>query len=383
MKKVLFFCAWFPNKNNSLAGKFIIEQAKSLDDKIELAIFYIYDDYELESWYKFEEFDFEGIKTYKISFKRFKSPLLFSLNILYYFLANIVGYLKVKQQFGIADLNHVHVLTKTAILPYFLKLINKTPYVISEHWSRYLPERNSYHGAIRKWITKRIVKNSDGLCTVSQGLMDAMENHGLRHENSLVISNTISDNWFADYEKKNNETFNFLHVSGIQDSIKNVTGILRATNNLKKSGLKFKLDIVGDDDERTGIENYAKSLLLEDCVKFWGKLYGDDLIRKYQNADVFVLFSNFETQSCVLLEAFANGIPVIATKVGGIPEIVNSRNGILVAAKDEKALAEAMKDLVLGNKIFDSTSIKKEAKEKHGHEAVAKKFLDFYKVALS
>ena len=383
MKKVLFFTAWFPDKVDTLAGNFVLEHAKCLKDKVELAIFHVRHDFNLGTWLKFERFELKGIEIYQMSFRRFKHPAFYPINIFSYLIANIKGYLYLKKKFGIADINHVHVLTKTAILPFFLKLIYKTPFVISEHWSRYLPERNTYHGTVRKWITKKIVNSSSGLFTVSQDLMNAMGDHGLRHKNSMIISNTITDDWFANFEKIDNKIFKFLHVSGIQDSIKNVTGILRAASNLKKIGLNFSLDIIGDDAERPVIESYANSLLLDDCVIFHGKLYGEDLRKKYQESDAFVLFSNFENQPCVLLESFACGLPVIATDVGGIPEIVNENNGILVNAKDEDALICAMKTLILGDKSFDNVLIKKEAKQKHSYQAVSKKIIEFYEVALN
>jgi glycosyltransferase involved in cell wall biosynthesis len=382
MKKVLFFCAWFPNKNNTLAGNFAVEHAKCLNNITELAIFHVNDDYDLKLWFKFEFSELQGIKIYKASFKRFSSYYLFPINVLSYFLASIIGYYHVKNKFGVADINHVHVLTKTAILPYFLKLIYKTPYVISEHWSRYLPQRNSYHGFLRNLITKEIVAKSNGLCTVSNDLMLAMNNHELKHHNSMIISNVVDDIWFKDFIKKDNKFYQFLHVSGMQDAIKNVSGILRASAMLKESGFNFLLNIVGDDIEREGIEKYANDLGLSQIVVFHGKLVGKELYKMYQSADTFVLFSNFENQPCVLLESFATGLPVIATNVGGIPEIVDSNNGVLIYPKDEDALFNEMKKFILKQYNFNTNSIKNGAFKKHSNLAVSEDLINFYNNAL-
>jgi glycosyltransferase involved in cell wall biosynthesis len=75
-----------------------------------------------------------------------------------------------------------------------------------------------------------------------------------------------------------------------------------------------------------------------------------EVANKMKNANCFVLFSDYENQPCVILESFATGIPVIAPRVGGIPEIVEENRGILVEKADEKALFEAMKN-VLEDKI--------------------------------
>lgn len=380
--KVLFFPAWFPNKTNKIAGNFVLQHAKCLNDDVDLAVFYVYDDFALPTFFKCETYVIEGITVYRVSFKRYKSFFLFPVNILLYVLATFKGYLYQKNKFGKADINHVHVLTRTAVLPYFLKQVYKTPYVISEHWSRYLPQTNLYNGILRKWVTKLIVRSSNGIATVSEQLMTAMVGHGLKHENAVVISNTVDDKWFTPHNFTEHEGFKFLHVSSIQDGIKNITGILSVAAELKKNGLSFSLDIVGEDLEREGIERYAEKLLLNSFVKFHGKLFGLKLMEKYQNADAFVLFSNFETQSCVLLESFAIGLPVIATNVGGIPEIVNHRNGVLVEIKDEKALARTMTNFINGHYSFEREIIRLEANVSYGFRSISNKLLDFYQKAL-
>ncbi len=78
-----------------------------------------------------------------------------------------------------------------------------------------------------------------------------------------------------------------------------------------------------------------------------------DLDAYYAASDVFVLPSMFqETFGLVLLEAFSAGLPVIAFRSGGIPELVENReNGILVAQGDEGALYESMRELVLDREL--------------------------------
>ncbi|MCB4234228.1 glycosyltransferase family 4 protein [Kaistella anthropi] len=71
-------------------------------------------------------------------------------------------------------------------------------------------------------------------------------------------------------------------------------------------------------------------------------IYSQEVSEKMRASDCFVLFSDYENFPCVLLESLSTGTPVIATKVGGIPEVVNEKNGILISnSKDE--LYEAMK----------------------------------------
>jgi len=106
--------------------------------------------------------------------------------------------------------------------------------------------------------------------------------------------------------------------------------------------------IVGEDQ---GIQKHlvkvAEKLKVEKIVHFLGPKFGYELARTYQKARIFVLPSLYETFGLAILEAMATGLPVVATRVGGIPELVeDGRNGILISPRDHRALAEAIIELL-------------------------------------
>lgn len=111
-------------------------------------------------------------------------------------------------------------------------------------------------------------------------------------------------------------------------------------------------------------------------------MYGEELLKHYQDADAFVLFSNYENLPCVLLEAICVGIPIISSQVGGTAEIVNANNGILVRPKDEKALVKAMQYMINNHHQYDSKLIRQEAVDKYAYKAVGQQILKFYQVAM-
>ena len=78
-------------------------------------------------------------------------------------------------------------------------------------------------------------------------------------------------------------------------------------------------------------------------MEFAGKKTGDDLIREYKSSHLFVICSDSEGQPLSILEAQAAYLPVVATKTGGIPEIVeNNINGLLVPPNDYNSLENAI-----------------------------------------
>jgi glycosyltransferase involved in cell wall biosynthesis len=94
---------------------------------------------------------------------------------------------------------------------------------------------------------------------------------------------------------------------------------------------------------RPRLQKLVGSLRLDDRVEFTGRLHGEELARRYRSADCFVLPSLAESFSMSLLEAMASGLPVVASRIGGIPELVEDRiNGRLVSPGNVQDLVCAL-----------------------------------------
>ena len=110
---------------------------------------------------------------------------------------------------------------------------------------------------------------------------------------------------------------------------------------------EYELVIAGDGPDRAAFEALARECGVSGRVRFVGSLSQQDLRRYYCAADALVLASSREGWPNVLLEAMACGTPVIATEVGGVPEIVTSRNGgTVVKERSAPALARAVRELL-------------------------------------
>ncbi|MDX6382873.1 MAG: hypothetical protein QOK48_446 [Blastocatellia bacterium] len=128
--------------------------------------------------------------------------------------------------------------------------------------------------------------------------------------------------------------------------------LIAAFKHLREANwsLQLKLVIVGDGPDRSSLEAYAESLGVNEMVVFAGQV--NDVQPFYTVADVFALPSHSEGSPNVLLEAMAANLPVVATAVGGVPEIVeNNTSALLVPANDPRALGAAMARLLTDGEL--------------------------------
>lgn len=140
---------------------------------------------------------------------------------------------------------------------------------------------------------------------------------------------------------------------------KGLTVLLRACDRLRRAGVEFRCEIVGDAEEPLytnyfiALKRLHRRLGLEDSVVFLGPMPFADVLARYADAGIFVLPSLIAADGSrdvtpnALIEAMAMKLPVVSTRVAGIPEIVDAGvNGLLVEPGDEPALARALQTLI-------------------------------------
>jgi glycosyltransferase involved in cell wall biosynthesis len=130
-------------------------------------------------------------------------------------------------------------------------------------------------------------------------------------------------------------------------SVKGVPVLFDALNLLQEAHPDLRLTLIGDGPERKDLEQYARSKGLAGMVEFAGYKSQSDVAQALQNTDMFVLPSFAEGVPVVLMEAMAARVPVVATRIAGIPELVEDGvSGMLVPAGDVDSLAVAISDLL-------------------------------------
>lgn len=281
------------------------------------------------------------------------------------------------RQIGSFDVVHLNKLYPFGVFAWYLKRFYKKPYLISEHWTGYLPAQAHSISKKERWISRRISKGASYICPVSVDLQEAMQALGLNGRYAMV-PNVVNTDLFKP-APKTSATFTILHISNMLDKHKNVSGLLRALAQFAKKVPDFEVILLGDNAQR--YRQLAYGLGIHNKVSFVEQVAHATVVDYFHKADVFVLYSNYENLPCVILESFACGIPVISTDVGGISEFFPKAFGRLIERDNPEALLTALWELY-HHPILLKKEMHAYADENFGIINIATKFTDLYKKAL-
>ena len=351
--KILHLPKWYPHRYDDQDGDFVARHVAAIaaHGTVESAVlFATVARGPLPGWIDVEE-DFGGpVPTLRYYYRAAPTglPLLDKpLKLLLYFWCLGRGYRRLRQHWGgPPDLVHVHVLLRTGLAAWALQARRGIPFVVTEHWTRYLPARAGSISALRRGLTRAVVRRAAALHTVSANLAGALAALGARNERTVVIPNVVDTGQFAPASPSLRQPTTLLHTAAFNEAAKNLCGILRTVAGLRGQvpGLRLRIGGYGPDEALVRRQAEALGLLADGTVVFLGKLSHAGVADEMRRAACFVLFSNVENLPCVLIEAQASGLPAVATSVGGVPELLpaDGRFGQLVPAGDEAALAAAL-----------------------------------------
>jgi glycosyltransferase involved in cell wall biosynthesis len=180
------------------------------------------------------------------------------------------------------------------------------------------------------------------ICVSERELADGVEAGACDATRSVVIRNAVDVSAFS--RSLHDRATPRLIAVGRLKAPKDFLTLVRACSSL--SGGSFEALIVGEGPDRPEVEAEIRKLELEGTVRLTGERF--DVPELLTDSDVFVLSSRSEGLPVAVLEAMAAGIPVVASNVGGVAElVVDGETGILVPPGDVEALGAALRRLVV------------------------------------
>jgi glycosyltransferase involved in cell wall biosynthesis len=293
--------------------------------------------------------------------------------------AGRVGSDWLRRTWGEPDLLHIHVIPSPALVWAVRSVFRRRPYLVTEHWTGYLSSSDVRLGSLRRLATRRLVAGAHAVTTVSRDLARAMRSHGFdgRYE---IVPNVVDTQVFRPPDVTPEQPpLRLVHVSLLRP-VKNIVPTIRLVAELRNRGFAVELAIVGEGPERPLAIETARALGVLGCgVEILGGRDDTGIALAMRRSHALVLFSDYENSPCVIGEAMACGLPVFATRVGGIPDLVDSSQGRLVDPGDWSGAASAIVEAASEIHRFDRMAIRRFAEENLGVEAVGARFEALYR----
>jgi glycosyltransferase involved in cell wall biosynthesis len=277
------------------------------------------------------------------------------------------------------DIIHANV-NNTADLAFMLGKIYHLPIVLTEHSSAYPRQLFSKTQALK---ARFFINQMQLIMPVSMDLSIYMRAYGI-HGPFHVVSNTVDFNIFHPGRSKPSTIDGIKRILSVASlvKVKRIDLLLQAISLLKEKGRQFQLILAGDGPERGILMTMARKLNIYGVTTFLGMKNKQEIAELMRQADILILTSQWENQPVVILEALASGLPVLAPRVGGIPEILLPMCGRLVDPENVQSIFEQLEYLLDNLHNYRSDMIVEYARGKFSYAAVGQAYSQAYQKAL-
>ena len=384
-KKILWLCSWYPDKLAPYNGDFIQRHAAAAMLCNDVYVIHVVGDTSGKISRKKQEFNIVAGVTEHIIYYPASTSLVGRLLSHYSWLQLYRHAIrKYISEYGEPELVHIHIPYKAGILGGWIKKIYNIPYVITEHWTIYQPQnlvKYEQQKPFLRSIIARAIKGCSLFLPVSNDL-GLLINKLVTEKKFSVIENVANEEYFyfADNIRKESP-FRFIHVSTMTYQ-KNAEAIIECFCVFFKKYPATELVIVGTIPDSI-LQLVEKTGLMDKNIFLKGEINYVAVAKEMQLAHALVMFSRYENSPCSIIEALCCGLPVIATNVGGIQELLDKHNGLLIDALDKEALGSALASMVNNYSIYDRKRIAEQAKSRFSYPVIGNKLDEVYTSVIS
>ena len=381
-KRLLITGSTFPRYENDTEPRFILDLAKYMKEYAEVTVLVpaapkaadteVLEGVSVIRYHYFPVHSLETLCYPGAIVPRIREKKVRGLLVPWLFVSLWVHLFKMRKSYDIVQANW---LIPQGIVQSFLK----KPYIVTGHGA----DVTSLNRGLLKKLKKRCLKNAWGVTAVSRPLMDVLD--GIyKNGNQAVISMGCDTSLFGRQYREGNQKV-LLFVGRLAEK-KGVCYAIEAMRNVDNA----MLVIAGDGPLREELQRQADKVMRETGKKivFLGAKTHEELKKIYASADLFVMPSitakdgDKEGFGLVILEAFASGLPIVASRSGGITDIVKDGvNGFLVEEKDVSGMAEQIDRLLKDEEIYNKMQIEaKKSAQQYDYRQIAARYARFLKL---
>lgn len=378
--KICIVTTMFPKYKGDSYGPFVLEEAKFLvRNGVEV---HVVTQHNPEAAYKEE---IEGIHIHRFKWlepKEFRALIHFkglkdNFRLVTYLISLFFNLMWIVKKHDIKVI-HAHHTIPVGLVGVIIGKIMRTPVVITSHLMD-ITTHGTDEGPLgnikdfeSNFFYRKLISFSLNSCkkivAVSADLANRIIQMGIDPEKTIVLRNAVDIHRFKPvkniemrnkYNIKENEIL--IVFAGHLEPFKGIFELLDAFYEIRKKNQNVKLVVIGGGQSEKEVKEIVSKYNLNGHITFTGKISPDTIQNFYQMADIFTLPSYTEGLPLVVVEAMACGLPIVASCVGGIPEIVkNNENGFLIPPRNKEKLAQKL-DILINNR---------ELREKFGKKSV-------------
>ena len=387
MNYVLILAGWYPSRVDRHTGDFVQRHVRAIALYEKVVVLHLVKDEALGGRKVEIQACRQGNLVEYIVYYNARGPLERGISLFRSLYLGQKMVSRIKKEHGIPSLIHVHAVWKAGLLGLWLKKRYGWGFLLTEHWAGYTRQNpwglHAQHALVRRLYAK-VFAATDLFLPVSKAQAGDIQQWfpGVPYE---VVYNVVDTDLFhpspsADggvNPSADGGIKKCIHVStmGYQ---KNIEGILRVLEQLCAAREDVNITLVGPYTPAIR-QALADKGLLDRRVFLTGEISYPEVASLMSASHFLLLFSRYENLPCVILEALCCGLPVIATRVGGIPEVLDNSNGILVDSEREDQLLQALYSMLDGYALYDRPLIANKAAQQFSYPIVGGQLAGIYR----
>jgi glycosyltransferase involved in cell wall biosynthesis len=364
--KVLILTTAYPTPSAPASGVFVLEHARAAALHADVAVIHLDRSHEHRGRPRLQRAEGDAFPTFRVTYQWSPVPVSAAIHLG----AAAWAWSAVRRSGFYPDVLHAHFFL-AGIPAVFLARGHRLPLVVTEQWSVFLPEDPMGLSATLRAGASFTYRNAELVLPVSKALERGIASVGLSARRFEIVPNVVDTSLFSPGSTSRNGR---LLTVGLLYEAKGVDVLLKAISQLPD----ITLDVVGDGPKRDRYAALARTLGVADRVTFHGLLPKSEVARMMRQAELFVLASRYDNNPCVVIEAMASGLPVVATAVGGVPEQIDSSNGRLATPNDPGSLAAEIRTALETIASYDRHAIARAAAERYGLETIGARLAEIY-----
>jgi len=280
-----------------------------------------------------------------------------------------------ESQFGPVDIIHSHVGYPGGMIARELAAKKGVPFLITENMSPFPFGTFLNKGNLIRSIKSAYAASAVNIA-VSENMKKVMSDYQI--PNLAVIPNFVDENHFIPmlHPRVANDPIEFFFLGRMVPQ-KGLDIMIQSLVKLKTDRL-VRFSLAGIGAELGAYKRLAKRLEVDHLIRWQGLLDRKEILKAYQQCDVFILPSRHEGLPVSIIEAMACGKPVIATRCGGSEELVSDKTGMIVEPENPTLLRVAIEKMAIDYKKYDAQKIREYFISNYSSNAICSRYRELY-----